>query len=285
MKSLLILVLSLSSAMAFALPKAPFDALKTSVSHLKGDGENQDYDFEGIIKLSNCSGSLIIFNGMPTSAKAIVMTNGHCMDKADGTFLKPGEAWVNRTWYRTVRMFDANMELYNLKITRVLYATMTQTDVTFYEVEKTYDEILSRYNIRPFLLDGSHPIVGQPIEIISGYWDRGYRCDIHSFVFEMREDLWTWKDSIRYTPTCDTKGGTSGSPIVAAGERRVIGINNTGNEDGKVCTMNNPCEVSEDGDIFAQKGLHYGQQTFNVYNCLTPDFTFDLNRPGCELPR
>jgi hypothetical protein len=80
-------------------------------------------------------------------------------------------------------------------------------------------------------------------------------------------------------------GGTSGSPLIARGTKTVIGINNTSNESGETCTLNNPCEVDEAGNVEVRKGVRYGQQTFNVYPCLTPDFRFDLSRRGCSLPK
>lgn len=49
--------------------------------------------------------------------------------------------------------------------------------------------------------------------------------------------------------------------------------------------MNNPCEVNEAGDIFVQKGLRYGQQTFNIYNCLNEKKELSLNIQGCNLPK
>jgi len=101
----------------------------------------------------------------------------------------------------------------------------------------------------------------------------------------MKEDVWTFTDSVRYTQGCDTIGGTSGSPIIARGERRVVAINNTSNESGRRCTMNNPCEIDEAGQITVRKGVRYGQQTYQTYSCLTPDFRIDVNLPGCELPR
>jgi hypothetical protein len=283
MKAFLAMAFTFASAAAFALPIGTFDALK--VGELKSrNTESLNYDFEGIVKLSNCSGSLIKFSGMPETAKAIVMTNGHCIQKPGG-YLNPGEVWVNRTISRDMKLFDKNMNLFPIKTTKILYATMTNTDVSFYELDKTYSQITSATKIRPFLLDTLRPSLAQPIEIISGYWDRGYTCEIDNFIFKMREGMWTWTDSIRYTAGCDTIGGTSGSPLIAKGEKRVIGINNTSNEDGQQCTVNNPCEVSANGEVIAQQGVRYGQQTFNVYNCLTPDFKFDLTLAGCDLPK
>ena len=73
---------------------------------------------------------------------------------------------------------------------------------------------------------------------------------IDKFIFMVKEANWTFKDSIRYTDGCDTIGGTSGSPIIEAGTRTVIGVNNSANESGRKCTMNNPCEISEDNFFF-----------------------------------
>jgi hypothetical protein len=126
-------------------------------------------------------------------------------------------------------------------------------------------------------LDTNHPVIGEPMDIISGYWDRGYRCNIDSFIYQLRESDWTMKDSIRYTDNgCNTIGGTSGSPIIQTGTRNIIGINNTGNESGERCTMDNPCEVDEHGNIRVKIHASYGQETYNIYSCLSLDFRIEL---------
>lgn len=284
MKALFVMALALISTATFAIPVAPFDALAVKNLKARDLSRAEAYDFEGIVKLSNCSGSLVMFSGMPFTAKAVVMTNGHCIQKPGG-YLNPGEVWINRPIVRDMKLFDKSMKLFPIKTTKILYATMTNTDVAFYELDKSYAEIMTATKVRPFFLDSFRPSIAQPIEIISGYWDRGYSCEIDNFVFKIKEGQWTWNDSIRYTAGCDTIGGTSGSPLIAKGEKRVIGINNTSNESGEQCTLNNPCEVSANGDVNYQQGVRYGQQTFNVYTCLTPDFQFDLTRSTCDLPK
>jgi V8-like Glu-specific endopeptidase len=276
--------LALASTATWAFPVAPFNALEQKNLKSFHSLDARGYDFEGIVKLSNCSGSLVAFNGQPLSSKAIVMTNGHCIS-VPGGFLKPGEVWSNRAANRSMKVYDKNMKLHNIKATKILYATMTNTDVAFYELNESFNEIFARTEVRPLLLDSVRPLTGISIDIISGYWDRGYSCEIDGFVFAMREDAWTFRDSIRYTAGCDTIGGTSGSPIIARGERRVVAINNTSNESGRRCTMNNPCEVDEQGEVTVRKGVRYGQQTYNTYTCLTPDFQIELGRTGCELPK
>lgn len=284
MKFLFVMMMAMMTSAAFALPRAPFNALNVSQNKSMRSLETLNYDFEGIVKLSNCSGSLVMFHGQPWSAKAIVMTNGHCIQKPGG-YLNQGEVWVNRPINRSMKIFDKQMKLHPIEATKILYATMTNTDLAFYELTQTYTEIMSAYKIGPFLLDAFRPSIAQPIEIISGYWDRGYSCEIDNFIFQVKEGQWTWTDSIRYTAGCDTIGGTSGSPIIAKGEKRVVGVNNTSNEKGEECTLNNPCEVSENGTVVAQAGVRYGQQTYNVYTCLTVDFKIDLTRAGCDLPK
>jgi hypothetical protein len=71
---------------------------------------------------------------------------------------------------------------------------------------------------------------------------------------------------------------------VSAGTRTVVAVNNTINEDGKRCTMNNPCEVDQNGQVVVMKNHGYAQETYNIYSCLRPDYIVDLGVPGCRLP-
>jgi len=279
-----LLTFSLANS-AYAFPKAPFDALTTPIIQNEKSMAD-DYDFEGIIKLNNCSGSLIRFAGQPMTSKAVILTNGHCYSTGPfGGMLKPGQVVHNKSANRGMKIFNKEMKMFPVTATRVLYATMTDTDIALYELTDTYESILSKYKIESFNLDSVRPFVGVQIDIVSGYWERGYRCAIDAFVFKMKEGDWAMRDSIRYTDSCDTVGGTSGSTIVARGTRSVIAINNTANESGKSCAVNNPCEIDEGGKITALKGKKYGQQTYNIYSCLRPDFNIDLSIEGCLLPR
>ncbi|MFT6631831.1 MAG: V8-like Glu-specific endopeptidase [Bacteriovoracaceae bacterium] len=279
---LLLCVVFTTSASALDLPanlsdQGPQNGL------LDDSSRNFNYDFEGIIKLSNCSGSLIKFSGQPDTSKAYVLTNGHCVQKSGG-YLEPGEVWFNKPMKRKMEVFTKDMNLFTVNATKISYATMTGTDSAIYQLKETYKDI-SKYGIEPFLLDANHPIIGTSIDIVSGYWDRGYRCFIDGFVFELLEGDWTFTDSIRFSNMgCKTKGGTSGSPITQTDTRVVIGVNNTGNMQGKRCTLSNPCENDADGNITVRR-RSYGQQTYHFSTCLTPDFKIDLKIPGCLLPK
>lgn len=278
MKLLSLVFLSFLSTQAFALPVGSFDALNVSDKNLKALDPN--YDFNGIIKLSNCSGAVIRYAGMPDTAKAVAMTNGHCLG---GGMPEPGKVVSNQAVNRSMKVYNSSNKLVPITATKVLYSSMTNTDITLYELKETYNDLTAKA-VDSFDFAETHPGLGTSIDIVSGYWDRGYRCNIDAFIFELREAGWTMKDSIRYSATgCNTIGGTSGSPIIQTGTRTVIGINNTGNESGRKCTMNNPCEVNEQGTVEVKKGASYGQQTYRVASCLTPDFRIDLTLPNCEL--
>jgi len=241
-----------------------------------------NYDFEGIVKLSNCSGAIIKFKGQSLDSNALVLTNGHCVG---GRFMRPGEVVYKKRVRRRMKVADKNMRFHRINAKELVYGTMTDTDSAIYKLKETYHDLL-QLDIRAFDLAESRPVENTEIEIVSGYWERGYRCEIDGFVRQLNEASWIFKDSIRYSSSgCETIGGTSGSPIVEQGTRVVIGVNNTANESGKKCSMNNPCEVGEDGSVTATKGTSYGQQTYNFYSCLDNNNEIDLSVKGCLLPK
>lgn len=266
-----------SQAMAFDLP---------GIQNLQVDSPLQlqgNYDFEGIVALGNCSASLIRFETSRDSDAALVMTNGHCVEAGP---IPNGKFIYKKPSTRPMTLLNTNASnAGRIRATELVYATMTGTDIAIYKTKESFGEIESQFKIRALTLSSRHPELNSPIEILSGFWKKGYACAIEAFVPELKEASWVMKDSVRFSrPGCETIGGTSGSPILAAGSRTVVAINNTGNEDGDKCTMNNPCEVDGSGNITYQKGYSYGQQTYWVYSCLNSESEFDLETPGCTLP-
>lgn len=270
------------SIQAWGIPEAPFNGLEAEIFH----AENQvsEFDFNGIVALSNCSASLVHFSGQPKSSKAYVLTNGHCISSFGG-FLKPGEVVYNRSDSRSMNAHVDINDRVRIRAESLVYATMTDTDAALYRLRQTYEELEAR-GIESFELAFEQPELGLPIHIVSGYWKRGFDCQVEAIVYQLQEADWTFADSIRYSEVgCSVYGGTSGSPILAAGERVVVGVNNTGNESGQECTINNPCEVDEDGSKTVIEGRGYGQQIFWFYSCLNESFEIDLEMDECRLPK
>ncbi len=265
-----------STALAFPLPK--FEMGKKPLPQ----NFTAQHNFNGIVALDDCSGSIVQFEGSKDTDQAMVLTNGHCYE---GGFSDAGKAISHVPSSRSFTVLDDNAnEVGSINATEVIYSTMTGTDITIYKLQQTYAQILQETGAHALTLSSKHPSEQTPMEVISGYWKRGYSCHIDGFVNELHEDQWTFTDSIRYSrPGCETIGGTSGSPIVEDGTRTMIGINNTGNENGEKCTMNNPCEVDTQGNITYEKGISYGQQTYIIYSCLNSSLEFDLTTPGCSL--
>ncbi|MFJ5547569.1 serine protease [Streptomyces sp. NPDC093225] len=240
-------------------------------------------DFAGTVSLSNCSGSLVRTPNSLASDPALVLSNGHCLETG---MPGAGQVVVNRSSSRSFGLLNsAGTRVATLRANKISYGTMTDTDISIYQLTKTYAQIQSQYGIGALTLNDAHPVQGTAIKVVSGYWKRIYSCNADGFVYRLKEGDWTWKDSLRYTSACNTIGGTSGSPVVDTATGKVVAVNNTGNEDGQRCTVNNPCEVDENGVVTVRQGINYAQQTYIIVPCIGAGSQIDLTRPGCTLPR
>jgi hypothetical protein len=274
----LLLALSLAGALLFTARPASAGAAPS----VAGPTPAVAADLTATIKLSNCSAALVRYPTSVSGDRAMMLTNGHCFE---GGFLAAGQVITNRTSTRRGTLLNsAGTAVATLTADRVLYATMTGTDVTLYRLTSTFAAIQSATGIAARTLSASHPTAGDTF-VPSGFFARVFDCDIQTFVPTLREDMWTWHDSIRYNTACGTIHGTSGSPVVSVATGEVVGINNTANDNGQVCTLNNPCEVAANGTVTATQGLKYGQETYWFNTCLTASRTIDLNRSGCLLTK
>ncbi|MDO0935959.1 serine protease [Streptomyces sp. DG2A-72] len=253
-----------------------------SVSRLTAP-KAQAVSFAGTVALSNCSGSVVRFPDSEDNDPALVMSNGHCLESG---FPEPGKVIVDQASSRTFSLLNsAGSRVATLRASKIAYATMTDTDVSMYQLTTTYGAIKSSYGIDPLTISEARPAAGTAITVVSGYWKRTYACDIDGFAHRLKEGGWTWKDSVRYTDSCDIIGGTSGSPVVDNATGQVVAVNNTLNEDGARCTVNNPCEVAENGTVTVHTGIGYGQQTYQMAPCFGVDNKLDLSASGCTLPK
>ncbi|MGY0023232.1 S1 family peptidase [Streptomyces sp. YJ-C3] len=240
-------------------------------------------DFAGTVALSNCSGSVVRVPDSQPTDPALVLSNGHCLESG---FPGPGEVVVDQPSSRTFTLLDSSAgDVATLRASKIAYGTMTDTDVSLYELTSTYEQIESSYGIKALELSADHPTQGTAISVVSGYWKKTYNCSVDGFAYNLKEGEWTWKDSVRYTSDCQTIGGTSGSPVLDRATGKVVAVNNTGNEDGGRCTDNNPCEVDESGNVTVREGINYAQQTYGIVPCVGTGNKIDLSAPGCALPK
>ncbi|RJQ77295.1 serine protease [Pseudonocardiaceae bacterium YIM PH 21723] len=236
----------------------------------------------GTVSVGDCSYSLVKLSSSKPTDKALIFTNGHCLK-----IMGADEVIVNRAYTETKnpQVLDANGNaVAAVRRTRILYATMSGTDVTIYQTAETYGDLSAKG--APMLeLSSAHPTAGTQVFVPSSYWRKSYQCAVDGFVHQLKEGVHTWNDSIRYTTACKVEPGSSGSPIVYKASGKIIGINNTVNESGERCTGNNPCEVDANGAVKVDRGRGYGQQTYLVYGCLGANSTIDLTKSGCALAK
>lgn len=265
-----IVALTAAPTAALAAPAAPAPTLAVAA------------DLTATIRLSNCSASLVRYPTSLSTDRAMMLTNGHCFE---GGFLAAGQVITNRASSRRGTLLSSSgSSLLSLTADRVLYATMTGTDVLLYRLTRTYASIQSATGVTARTIRSSHPAPGDTF-VPSGYFARVFNCDVLTFVPTLREDRWTWHDSIRFADGCGTIAGTSGSPIISVATGELVGINNTSNENGQSCTLDNPCEVAGDGSVTVVQGRRYGQETYWFTTCLTANRTIDLSLAGCLLTR
>ncbi|GHD45362.1 trypsin-like serine peptidase [Streptomyces galbus] len=243
----------------------------------------QAVNFAGTVSLSNCSGSVIRFPASVDTDPALVLTNGHCLETG---FPSPGQVITGQSSTRSFGLLNsAGTRVGTLRANQVVYSTMTDTDVTIYRTTTTYASIRGTYGINALTVQDTHPVAGTAITVASGYWKRLYNCNIDGFVYRLKEGDWTWKDSVRYTSACNTIGGTSGSPVIDQSTGKVVAVNNTGNEDGERCTVNNPCEVDQNGTVTVRQGINYAEETYQIPACFTTGNRLNLSASGCTLPK
>ncbi|MEV0266336.1 serine protease [Streptomyces sp. NPDC050617] len=263
--------------------KAQARTQATAAAEVAAKAKTKAVNFAGTVALSNCSGSLVRLPNSKDNDPGLILTNGHCLETG---MPGAGEVIVDRPSSRTFSLLNASAgKVATLKATKVSYATMTDTDVTLYELNTTYAQIKQKYRIDALKLNADHPVKGASIAVVSGYWKKTYSCNTDGFAYRLREGDWTWKDSLRYTSACQVIGGTSGSPVVDTATGNVVAVNNTTNEDGQRCTLNNPCEVDENGKVTVRKGIGYAQETYILAKCVGTGNKVDLGLPGCSLPK
>ncbi|MCX5385309.1 serine protease [Streptomyces sp. NBC_00083] len=271
-----LLLVGASAAPALAAPSATSakPAAKPAVKAV---------NFAGTVALSNCSGSVVRMPNSQPNDPALVLSNGHCLETG---FPAAGEVITDQPSSRSFSLLNAaGSKVATLRAGKVAYATMTDTDISIYQLTTTYAKIQSQYGISALTLNDAHPTQGTAIKVVSGYWKRTYSCNVDGFVYRLKEGDWTWKDSVRYTSSCNTIGGTSGSPVIDTTTGKVVAVNNTGNEDGERCTENNPCEVDQNGNVTVRQGINYAEETYLIVPCVGAGNKIDLNRAGCTLPK
>jgi hypothetical protein len=229
-----------------------------------------------------CSASVVRVAASRPSDPAMLLTNGHCIAPRPPV----GATLVDRPASDRVTLNGPTSNVVaTATATRLLYATMTGTDVALYRLRETYAE-LADLGAPARELATQGPAPGTALALQSGALQNTYSCRVEALVPAVREAGYTQRDVIRYADdtSCAPVGGTSGSQLIDTRTGQIVAVHNshvTG--DGKPCTEGEPCEVAADGATSSVKGRSYGQQTAGLAACLGAGSTLDLRRPGCAV--
>ncbi|MEU5926322.1 trypsin-like serine protease [Streptomyces antimycoticus] len=237
-------------------------------------------DVEGVVDLDNCVGSVVRIATSRPQDPALVLTNGHCVE---GQRPAPGTAIVDQPADREAYIADhQGYPQTTARTKRLVYATMTGTDIALYRLDKTYKQLKAE-GAKTFQLTTTPVRAGDPLTM--AYTSQRFNCTAEAVVPHLREGGYQQNDSIRYATSkdCAPWFGTSGSALLAPDGTTVAGIHNTHNDAGEQCTDDNPCEVDSDGTVTSVKGRGYGQQVYMIPACLTKGSKLDLSQQGCTL--
>ncbi|GHJ26880.1 trypsin-like serine protease [Streptomyces hygroscopicus] len=237
---------------------------------------------EGAVELYGCVGSVVRTAASRPTDPALMLTNGHCVD---GKRPAPGSALADRPADRDVPIADRQgYPQTTAHASRLVYATMTGTDIALYRLEETYAQLRAK-GAKVFRLTSTPVRAGDPLTM--AYTSERLHCTAEAVIPHLREGGYQQNDSIRYTTRndCAPWPGTSGSALLAPDGTTIVGIHNTHNTAGEQCTDDNPCEVGRDGTVTSVQGRGYGQQIHMIASCLTHGSELDLSRRGCTLTR
>nr|BFF02170.1 trypsin-like peptidase domain-containing protein [Streptoalloteichus tenebrarius] len=242
----------------------------------------------------HCTATVVAGDGqVRPNARALVVTNGHCVTDQ----LTTNEVRVDQSteqgsaaWRFTPAYFVDTVDQHRaFGVARVRYATMKAVDVAVVELDTTYGE-LAGIDVRPLRLDGRTPRAGEAVEVAHAPFNdlpedqqflRLSRCRARGVV-NVAEDPWLWTGAVA-NDCAGIVGGSSGSPMVRAGDDRVVALLNTTVEPGYSgeCMLGRPCEAGKDG-VTARQGRSYAIPARALAGCLTGD-QFTPGVPRCEL--
>ena len=232
---------------------------------------------------SNCSAGYVDI-GRSKGGKAVILTNGHCVSSS----LVARQALINLPTSKHFSIFLANGTSINVTATRLLYATLMDTDIAFYELKETNAELESK-GLVPFSLYQGRAPLGSAVRVTSGYWKETQECFLERRVFKLIEgfgsdisDPSIATNSFALSKECEIRGGYSGTPVLDESTNTVIAIAFTMSEGNQACAERSPCEEDFNGNRFYRKGVSYAARVDQIAGCVYGG-EFNLALPTCKL--
>src|SRR5690606_29476710 len=139
------------------------------------------------------------------------------------------------------------------------------------ELNATYQE-LEEKGARVYEISSHDAKPGDSVVMITGFHKEKQLCSVSHVVDRLLEDQWESKGALALSEPCEIRAGWSGTPLVDPAsfpDRPVIvGLLNSYNTTGGLCTLDNPCEVSPTGEKLAFRGRAYAQSIAGIMACV-----------------
>ena len=240
-------------------------------------------ELHNLASTSGCSAGYADI-GRSAQDKAVVVTNGHC---TDGN-LVARMAMVNVPTKKVFSIYNVTGSKVNVTATRLLYATLMDTDIALYELKETNAELQAK-GLTAFPFYSGEAPVGSSVRVTSGYWKETQVCKIERRVHRLLEgfgsdisDPSVATNSFALSKDCNIRGGYSGTPVIDIATNTIIAMAFTGAEGNSACAERNPCEIDANGVQTYRKGVSYASRVDQLADCIL-DGEFKLSLPACSL--
>lgn len=243
-----------------------------------------DTGMMGFPAIEGCQSSIVKAAESRDQDPALLLTNGHCVPIVEPDRERPavGKTISDQPTDASLGFTDAQgYVLTKAHIDRLVFATMSGTDVAVYRLDKSFAQLQDE-GVRVLKIAKKGPSAGDRVTLMTA---DPLSCQIEAVVPTLREDGYEQHDALRMKAgdDCETFPGFSGAALVAPDGETVVGINNSNNREGEKCTENGPCEVGAGGKIEVFTNQAYGQQVALLNDCITGGSGADLDAAGCDL--
>lgn len=246
-----------------------------------------------------CSAAVFIMPGMTDRRKALLLTNGHCINiggakwPGGGTHLRSDEILVNHEigerdpYYALIyHSFAKTPNLY--RANKIVFASISIMDVAVLELNVTYSEI-KRLGFTVRHLTKHLPVNYTILQFTSHYRFQSIDCVVDRIAPLVEEAGYRLRNILKMKPgrICRALPGSSGTAGIPEGSAIIAAILNTESVGiGGKCELDEPCEKDQrTGEIITgPQPQAYAIPTAPLYNCYDLKLAkFDLNRRGCVL--
>lgn len=253
-----------------------------------------------MVKIHECSGALVSL-GRGDTSPGLVLAAGHCPNYPNFYANGVAEGGTDYSSLAPANGFPPGSTLthpVNLPLARLFYATLTNVDVSLYELASSVGA-LREQKLRLLELGDRLPKSGEILQITSGFWRETETCEVESILEDnaaekraIGEETETplFRNSILFKSPCFARGGWSGGPVFDAATGLIYGIVS------RVYSLSPTVSFSRFAGFISQKWNPFhpdadtdvrvvASNVIDLKDCLTADGKLGTSLANCQLPK